>query len=86
MMSSESPFLHTFRPAGLTKAGAQCEPYKKWWTVPTLQMYKVELRTQLWCFKFCNNVSASRVAKASSFMLLSISITVTLSATFAFKF
>ena len=31
-------------PLGLSKAGAQYALYKKWWAVPTLQMYKVELR------------------------------------------
>ena len=27
--------------------GSSIAPYKKWWAVPTLQMYKVELRTCL---------------------------------------
>ena len=31
----------------LSKAGAQCAPYKKWWAMPALQMYKVELRACL---------------------------------------
>ena len=37
----------TVAPLALSKAGARCAPYKKWWAVPTLQMYKVEIRACL---------------------------------------